>query len=160
MTAKLLQSAKPSAVRERAVEFGRLLQGEYEAGKRDEPDPAPAEEAATADEVAGVMHKVDWAKVKAATGNRTAEASQSMKAMASQVDWEKVTPVAAQVSSALIAAVASGQIPLGGALGGRVARTIMNDRNLAQKVATTLSRTPDSMPPDFRGAIETTATES
>ncbi len=160
VTAKLLHTAKPSAVRDRAVEFGRTLQREYEAGKRDDPDPAPAEEAATADEVAGIMHKVDWAKVKAATSDRTTETAQSMKAMAGQVDWDKVTPVAAQVSSALIAAVASGQIPLGGALGGRVARTIMNDRNLAQKVAATLRSTPDSMPPDFRGAIETTATES
>jgi hypothetical protein len=159
LTAKVMQSAKPSAVRERATAFGRLLKEEYEAGKRGDPAPTPAEDAATAEEVADAMHKVDWAKVKAATASRTADATQGMKSMAAQVDWAKVQPVAAQVSTALIAAVASGQIPLGGHLGGRVVRTIMNDRDLAQKVASTLARTPGQMPPDFRGVIETTGRE-
>jgi hypothetical protein len=158
----VVQSAKPSVVREKATAFGRLLKDEYEAGKRGDPDPAADAEAA--DEVASMMKKVDWAKVKTATSGKTAEATQSVKTMAAQVDWDKVTPVAAQVSSALIAAVASGQIPLGGHLGGRVARTIMNDRDLAQKVAASLARTPKQTPPDFRpviaGAIETTATET
>ena len=80
--------------------------------------------------------------------------------MAQQVDWQAVQPVAAQVSSALIAAVASGQIPLGGPLTGRVARTIMNDQNLAQRVADALDRTAAPMPPDFRGVIDTTGTEA
>jgi hypothetical protein len=161
LTAKVMHSAKPAVVREKAAAFGKLLKDEYEAGKRGDPDPGVDVDAA--DEVASAMKKVDWAKVKTATAGKTAEATQSMKAMAAQVDWDKVTPVAAQVSSALIAAVASGQIPLGGHLGGRVARTIMNDRDLAQKVAASLARTPTQAPPDFRpiiaGAIETTATD-
>jgi hypothetical protein len=82
--------------------------------------------------------------------------------MAQQVDWSKVQPVAATVSSALIAAVASGQIPLGGPLGGRVVRTIMNDHDLAGRVAQAVGGTP-AAPPDFRplvqGAIETTSRE-
>jgi hypothetical protein len=161
LTAKVMEATKPAAVRERAVAFGKLLKEEYEAGKRGDPDPADDVEAA--DEVAAAMKKVDWASVKTATAGKTAEATQSVKAMAAQVDWDKVPPVAAQVSSALIAAVASGQIPLGGHLGGRVARTIMNDRDLAQKVAASLARTPKQAPPDFRGvvagAIEVTGTE-
>jgi hypothetical protein len=151
LTAKVIEAAKPAAVREKAAAFGRLLKEEYEAGKAG--DPTPAEDIVTADEVATVMGKVDWGKVKSATAGKTADATQSVKAMAAQVDWDRVTPVAAQVSSALIAAVASGQIPLGGALGGRVARTIMNDRDLAQKVATSLARSPKPAPPDFRPVI-------
>ena len=161
LTAKVMHSANPAAMREKASAFGKLLKDEYEAGKRGDPDPMI--DADAADEVAAAMKKVDWAKVKTATAGKTADATQSVKAMAAQVDWDKVTPVAAQVSSALIAAVASGQIPLGGHLGGRVARTIMNDRDLAQKVAASLARTPQQAPPDFRpviaGAIETTATD-
>lgn len=161
LTAKVMHSAKPAVVREKAAAFGKLLKDEYEAGKRGDPDPVSDGEAA--DEVATAMKKVDWAKVKSATAGTTADATQRVKSMAAQVDWDKVTPVAAQVSSALIAAVASGQIPLGGHLGGRVARTIMNDRDLAQKVAASLARTPQQSPPDFRpviaGAIETTATD-
>ncbi len=162
LTAKVLHAAKPAVAKQRALEFGRLLRSEYEAGLRDEP--SPAEEAATADEVSAAMRTVDWAKVKSATAGRTADAAESVKAMASQVDWEKVTPVAAQVSSALIAAVAAGQLPLGGPMGARVARTIMNDRDLAAQVARSLARTPKETPPDFRpvvrAAIDTTATEA
>lgn len=162
LTAKVLHAAKPAVAKQRALEFGRLLRSEYEAGLRDEP--TPAEEAATADEVSAAMRTVDWAKVKSATAGKTADAAESVKAMASQVDWEKVTPVAAQVSSALIAAVAAGQLPLGGPMGARVARTIMNDRDLAAQVARSLARTPKETPPDFRpmvrAAIDTTATEA
>ena len=161
LTAKVLHAAKPSVVKQRATEFGKLLRSEYEAGLRDEP--TPAEEAASADEVSAAMRKVDWGKVKAATTGTTAAATENVKAMAAQVDWDKVTPVAAQVSSALIAAVAAGQIPLGGPMGARVARTIMNDRDLAAQVARSLARTPKETPPDFRpmvrAAIDTTATE-
>jgi hypothetical protein len=59
-----------------------------------------------------------------------------MKSMAAEVDWDKVQPVAAKVSSALIAAVASGQLGIGGRFAAPVARAIMNDRNLAQRVST------------------------
>ncbi len=162
LTAKVLHAAKPAVAKERALEFGRLLRSEYEAGLRDEP--TAAEEAESADDVSAAMRKVDWAKVKAATAGTTATATENVKAMAAQVDWDKVTPVAAQVSSALIAAVAAGQIPLGGATGVRVARTIMNDRDLAAQVARSLARTPKETPPDFRpvvrAAIDTTATET
>jgi hypothetical protein len=160
LTAKVMQSAKPSAVRERATSFARLLRDQYEAGKRGDLDPA--DDIAAADEVAAAMGKVDWAKVRTATAGKTSEATQKVKAMAGEVDWAKVQPVAAHVSSALIAAVASGQIPLGGT-SGRVARAIMNDRDLAQKVASSMGRRQQHMPPDFRPlverAIETTARE-
>jgi hypothetical protein len=161
LTAKVLHAAKPANVRDRATAFAQLLKDEYEAGKRD--DPTPDEQQASADDVSEAMRKVDWAKVKAATASTTSTATKNVKSMAQQVDWDRVTPVAAEVSAALIAAVAAGQLPLGGVTGARVARTIMNDRQLAQKVAQSLARTPRQAPPDFRpvikGAIETTATE-
>ena len=142
------------------------MRAEYEAGKRDEPtESTEAAEAAEANEVAEAMRGVDWAKVRAATGERGAEAAQAMRSMAAEVDWAKVQPVAAKVSSALIAAVASGQLGVGGRMGGTVARAILNDRNLAQRVSTSLAGDTAAMPPDFRShmgqrAIETTARES
>lgn len=155
-----MQAARPSAIRARAAVFGQELKEAYETGKGEEP--TPADDDATVDDVTEAMRAVDWAKVRSATAGRTAEASQGVRAMAQQVDWARVQPVAAQVSSALIAAVASGQIPLGGALGARVVRTIMNDRNLAARVGTTLGTGgARSMPPDFgplvQGVIDTTA---
>ncbi len=109
------------------------------------------------------MRGVDWAKVRAATSARGSDAAQSVKTMAAEVDWDKVQPVAAKVSSALIAAVASGQIGVGGRFGPTVARAIMNDRNLAGRVSTTLAA-EESAVPDFRqiviaGAIDATSTE-
>ncbi len=83
-----------------------------------------------------------------------------MRAMADHVDWAKVQPVAAQVSSALIAAVAAGRIPVGGRLGPIVARAINDQNNLGKRVGENLQRNPAHVPPDFRGIIETTATES
>jgi hypothetical protein len=155
-----MDAARPSVVRRRATAFAQLLKDEYEAGKHDEP--TEADDDAAVHEVADALRSVDWAKVKAATATRTAEASQSVKSMAQQVDWTKVQPVAASVSSALIAAVASGQIPLGGALGGRVVRTIMNDHDLAGRVAQAVGGTP-AAPPDFRplvqGVMDTTSRE-
>ncbi len=161
ITSKILESGTPAALKRRATDFAKKLKAEYEAGLREEP--TTAEQEATADEVSEAMRKVDWTKVKATTASKTADVSQSVKTMAAQVDWDRVTPVAAEVSAALIAAVASGQLPIGGAMGARVARTIMNDHGLAQQVARSLARTPEQHPPDFRplvvGAIETTATE-
>ena len=101
--------------------------------------------------------------MKAATSEKGADAAQAMKSMAAEVDWAKVQPMAAKVSSALIAAVASGQLGVGGRYAAPVARAIMNDRNLAQRVGATLDRDASTTPPDFRGAIgeaiDTTATE-
>jgi hypothetical protein len=59
----------------------------------------------------------------------------------------------------LIAAVASGQLGVGGRVGSTVARAIINDRNLAQRVSTQLVRYEQPMPPDFRNVIDVTATE-
>ena len=101
------------------------------------------------------MRRIDWRAVKSTTKDTAA----TMREMAAQVDWSKVQPVAAEVSSALIAAVASGELKLGGALGGRVARAIMNDDQLGQRVAANLRRTHDA-PPKFDNIIDTTAREA
>lgn len=161
LVAKARKAVSPRDLPERAAAFAALLKAEYEAGLRGEPEVADHDAAeADADTVAAAIDGIDWAAVKTATSKGAGEAAERMRAMAQQVDWQAVQPVAAQVSSALIAAVASGQIPLGGPLTGRVARTIMNDRNLAQRVAQSLARDSKAMPPDFRGVIDATATES
>lgn len=113
-----------------------------------------------AEEVAEALRGVDWVEVRTATAGRTSEVSRTMRAMADHVDWTKVQPVAAQVSSALIAAVAAGRIPVGGHLGSIVARAITDQNNLGKRVAESLQHTPTSVPPDFRRIIEATATES
>jgi hypothetical protein len=82
-----------------------------------------------------------------------------MRAMADHVDWAKVQPVAAQVLSALIAAVAAGRIPVGGRLGSIVARAITDQNNLGRRVAQNLEHSQSAVPPDFRQIIETTARE-
>jgi hypothetical protein len=112
-----------------------------------------------AEEVAEALRGVDWAAVRTATAGRTSEVTRTMRAMADHVDWAKVQPVAAQVSSALIAAAAAGRIPVGGRLGPIVARAITDQNNLGKRVAESLQHTPASAPPDFRGIIEATATE-
>lgn len=111
-------------------------------------------------EVAEALRGVNWVEVRTATAGRTSEVARTMRAMADHVDWAKVQPVAAQVSSALIAAVAAGRIPVGGRLGPIVARAINDQNNLGKRVGENLQRNPAHVPPDFRGIIETTATES
>jgi hypothetical protein len=163
LAARARDVLRPHELSARAAAFAAQLKAEYEAGLRgdDGPDADPDANAAdAADDVADALRTIDWATVKTATSKGAGEAAERMRAMAQQVDWQAVQPVAAQVSSALIAAVASGQIPLGGPLTGRVARTIMNDQNLAQRVADALDRTASPMPPDFRGVIDTTGTEA
>lgn len=132
-----------------------------------EPDSGPATETQTeatiesdAKEVAEAMRRVDWTQVRAATSERATDVSQAMRTLADQVDWAKVQPVAAQVSSALIAAVAAGRIPVGGRLGPMVAKAITDQNNLGKRIATDLQNSQAPMPPDFRGAIEATATEA
>ena len=159
---KAKQLAEPALVKARATEFAQRLKAEYEAGKRGDPEqqtePADqAGDAADAEQVAEAMRGVDWAKVRAATSERSAEAAAAMRTMAKEVDWAKVQPVAAKVSSALIAAVASGQLGVGGRVGGTVARAIINDRNLAQRVNNELIKQEQPLPPDFRNAIDVTA---
>jgi hypothetical protein len=116
--------------------------------------------AADAAEVTAALRTVDWAGVRAATSERTGEAAKAMKAMADQVDWSRVQPVAAQISTALIAAVASGQVPIGGRLGGTVARAIADQSGLGQRVARNLQSEQATPPPDFRGAIEAVSREA
>jgi hypothetical protein len=130
-------------------------------------DATPASEAAgdealdrDAQEVAEALRGVDWTQVRAATAERTTDVARTMRSMADHVDWSKVQPVAAQVSSALIAAMAAGRIPVGGPLGSIVARAITDQNNLGKRIAANLQRTPSHAPPDFRGVIEATATET
>ena len=159
VAARVTNAVKPFSSRERARDFARQLKAEYEAGKTGEPADDPADTEA----VVGTLRNVDWGKVRAATAERTTEAAEKMRAMAAEVDWGKVQPMAAQVSSALIAAVASGQVPVGGRAGATVVRAIMNDRDLAQRVGSALHRDAAPLPPDFRGelgpVIDTTASE-
>lgn len=128
-------------------------------GPRDEAASTVDDEATAetdAEEVAEALRGVDWARVKAATGERTGEAADAVRAMAQQVDWGRVQPVAAQVSSALIAAVASGQLGLGGRLGPTVARAIIDQGGLGQRVAGKVAASPL---PDLRNAIEASSRE-
>lgn len=148
MAGKLLGKALAKI---RANEFAQKLKAEYEAGKRGDE---PSDDEADAVQVASAMKRVDWAKVRAATSERGAEATAAMRTMAKEVDWSKVQPVAAKVSSALMAAVASGQLGVGGRLGGTVARAIINDRNLAQRVSSELVKQEQPLPPDFRNVID------
>jgi hypothetical protein len=116
-----------------------------------------------AEHVAQALRGVDWGQVRAATSERSTEVARTMRSLADHVDWAKVQPVAAQVSSALIAAVAAGRIPVGGPLGSMVARAITDQNNLGNRVAANLQRTSQGAPPDFRPAIhraiEATATD-
>ena len=100
------------------------------------------------------MRRVDWAQVRAATSERTTDVARTMRSLADHVDWSKVQPVAAQVSSALIAAVAAGRIPVGGPLGSMVARAITDQNNLGKRVAANLAqsrRTCPRLPRRHRG---------
>lgn len=162
--ARAKKLAEPALIKARAAEFVQRLKTEYQAGKAGDPEPAADADAAANDEndaeqVASAMRRVDWAKVRAATSEKGADVAAAMRSMAAEVDWAKVQPVAAKVSSALMAAVASGQLGVGGRLGGTVARAIINDRNLAQRVSTELVKQEQPMPPDFRNVIDVTATE-
>lgn len=122
-------------------------------------DAAAEAEAAEheANEVAEAIRRVDWTDVRAAAAERTNDVTRTMRAMADHVDWAKVQPVAAQVSSALIAAVASGRIPVGGRLGPMVARAITDQNNLGKRVAQNLAQSKTTVPGGFREIIETTA---
>jgi len=127
------------------------------------PSPEVVDEAALehdAAEVAEAMRRVDWAQVRVVTSERTTDVARTMRSLADNVDWNKVQPVAAQVSSALIAAVATGRIPVGGSLGPMVARAITDQNNLGRRIAADLAKRSSAPPPDFRTTIETTAQES
>ena len=123
----------------------------------DDVDDATLENDAA--EVAETLRGVNWAEVRASTTERTSEAARAVKSLAGNVDWAKVQPMAAQVSSALIAAVAAGRIPVGGRLGPIVVRAITDQNNLGKRVAENLQRNPAGVPTDMRAVIEATATE-
>lgn len=124
-------------------------------------DPAPAvaddiaagDDADDAAEVASALRGVDWQQVRAATAERTGEAAEAMRTMARQVDWAKVQPVAAQVSSALIAAVAAGRLPVAGRLGPLVAKALTDRGALAQRVGDSFTSDAGDLPPDFRAEL-------
>ncbi len=120
----------------------------------------PAGEAADpdAEAVAEALRRVDWAEVRTATAGKANDVTKAMRAMSNHVDWDKVQPMAAQVSSALIAAVAAGRIPVGGRLGPIVAKAI-TDQNMATRVAQNIEHSQSSAPPDFREIIEASAIE-
>lgn len=125
-------------------------------------EPTPSDQGeldSDAQEVAEALRGVDWAEVRTAAAGRANDVTRTMRAMADHVDWAKVQPVAAQVSSALIAAVASGRIPVGGHLGPIVARAITDQNNLGKRVAQNLQHSNATVPTEFRGIIEATATE-
>ena len=185
---RLFKAVRTTDWKGKATGAVQTLKDEYEAGKRGDDTPpaqiwaspkeqldavlgllraAPATEvpddatlAAEADELADAVRGVDWGSVKTATAERTGEAAKAMKQMADQVDWAKVTPVATQMSSALIAAVAAGRLPVGGRLGSTVARVIVDQGGLGQMVATKVAAAPEPAPPDFRGAIDTTSRDA
>ena len=149
LAARLVTEARPDLVRARAAEFARRVKDEYRAGLADAqaPDDAGAADdsgstgdagSTVEDDTAAVidaMKGVDWAHVRSVTGQKSSEAARAVKEMSAQVDWSKVQPVATSVSTALIAAVASGQLPIGGPLVGRILRTILNEADLAAQVA-------------------------
>lgn len=126
------------------------------------PDQKPPDQSGLdndAQEVAEALRGVDWTEVRAAATSRTNDVTRTMRAMADHVDWAKVQPMAAQVSSALIAAVAAGRIPVGGHLGPIVARAITDQNNLGKRVAQNLEKSSTTVPVEFRGIIEATATD-
>lgn len=129
------------------------------AGTDTSDDVSAASATDDAATVAAAMRGVDWAAVKSATAERGADATRVMRAMADQVDWTKVQPVAGQVTSALIAAVASGQLPVGGRIGGSVARAIVDQGGLGQRLTQRVTDDGAPLPPDFRPVIEATGVE-
>lgn len=157
LAARLVNEARPDQVRARATEFAERVKAEYRAGLEEmagdggdgasasgnegagaDADPStldPGTLDADTTAVIDAMRSVDWAHVRSVTGQKSSEAAKAVKDMTAQVDWSKVQPVATSVSTALIAAVASGQLPIGGPLGGRVLRTILNEADLAARVA-------------------------
>lgn len=164
LAGRAARAARPVTDRAAQSRFVQTLKAEYEKGKAGDPPDAVAaaadpEVTAEAQEVADAMRRVDWAKVKAATASTSGAARRQMRKMAADVDWRKVQAGAATVSSALIAGVASGQIPVGGTLAGPIARAITDEHGLGELVSVLLQRSSNP-PPDFRSVIETTARES
>lgn len=187
----MARAAQPLAAKARSSEFVRELRAAYDEGRAGDDgtdgctadagvDPCRAGDSDSADDGAGsrdepgdaaavsaALRAVDWAAVRAATAEKSSEAAQRMKTLAAEVDWAKVQAGAARVSSALIAAVASGHLPVGGRLAGPVARAIINEGGLAQRVHHSLRDAAGTTElddladfPDVRNAIDTTASDT
>jgi hypothetical protein len=184
---RLVRTVKTNAWGAKAKGVAGSLKAQYDAGKEGDESPTtpiwptpkdqldnllgllrsdhlsvpPPSEQLDADthEVADALRGIDWAAVRSATAARTNDVSRAMRSVVDQVDWTKVQPVAAQVSRALIAAAASGQIGLGGRLGSNVARAIVNRGGLADHVAANLHAKNEPLPAEFRKPIDTTAVE-
>ena len=125
--------------------------------KRPDEPPAPVDDA-DVDAAAEALRAVDWQQVRAAAMSSASGTADAMRTMAARVDWAKAQPVAAQVSSALIAAVAAGRIPVGGRLGPVVAQALGDSGVLSQRIGERLEDEHAPLPPDFRDVIDTTAT--
>lgn len=180
LAARLVNAAEPTVEKVKASDFAQKLLTEFERGRSGEPEPSAEPAATTAsaasaqpnastaaadatdtpppsatddvDSLVDALSSVDWAKVRTAASEKGSGVATSMKKMAADVDWGKVQSGAAVVSSALIAAVASGQLPIGGRLAGPVARAILNDSDLASKVSSRLKG--DEQPPDLRDRVQ------
>lgn len=127
------------------------------SGMSGEPDDDTPQDPGEAQALAAALGLVDWSEVRSASHERSSELARRMRDLAGQVDWTSVQPVAARVSSALIAAVAAGQLPVGGPLGRTVARAITDQGGLGGRVADQVRSSTGDLPPDFRDVIETTA---
>lgn len=120
---------------------------------------APRSDGDDAVAVADLLDRADWRRVSEAV--RDSQATQRMRDLASQVDWQAAKPVAARVASALIAAAAAGELGgLQGSAGRYVARTIANEAGLAEKVAERLGQSRNRPGRSLARYIDTTATET
>ncbi len=139
--------------------FLRLLRGPADdrqaAAAADDPEQPSDNPAGEASTVSTALSQVDWSKVTSAASERTGDVAQRMRAMADQVDWARLQPMAAKASSAMIAAVASGQLGVGGRIGAVVAKAIVDQGGLGQQVAQQMP--VDEPLPDYRNVIDTTA---
>jgi uncharacterized protein YqfA (UPF0365 family) len=130
-------------------------------GRASAPEAEPegtVEEAESA--MLAAVGRVDWDAVRATTSERTAEATATLRELAAKVDWQRLQPAASQVSSALIAAVAAGRLPIGGPIGGQVVRAIVNQGDLAKRVSATMVAQRTPVPTDFRPVIDTSGREA
>lgn len=120
----------------------------------DQPvDTSPDTLAAEADELSGLLGKVDWVAVRESASSRSADATRAVRSMAAQVDWDRVQPVARQASSLLIAAVASGQMPVAGRTGALVARAMLDQGGLGERVGRQVLQ-QTALRPELRTVIE------
>ena len=140
-------------MRRRASSFAALLRDEYVAGRDGVAEDAS--DIGDEEQVAEAVRSVDWTAVRAAPSDRAGEAVAAARAMAAEVDWQRLQPVATQVSTALITAVASGRLPIGGRLGTGIARAIVDDGT-----AMRLARQLGDRLPDFSAVIDTTGREA